>query len=68
MKPTTFDWKTGTIVSWGLDDVDETRPLSGQSGHLKEDLAQIRFPDGIVLDLGWYPSFDPDGAFAVTIV
>ena len=35
---------------------------------LKEDLAQFRLSASDLLDLGWYPSFDPDGHFVVLVV
>src|SRR5262245_20214638 len=52
MNPSTFDWKSGTVDFWDLNEIDEAKPLGDQIDHLKEDLAQIRFPGGIVLDLG----------------
>lgn len=63
-----FDWKSGEVVSWDLDWIDEANPLSEEIDHLKEDLAQITFPGGKVLDLGWYPSFDPRGEFRVLVI
>ncbi|WP_240907365.1 hypothetical protein [Paludisphaera rhizosphaerae] len=63
-----FDWKSGRIVFWDLDGINEVAPLSEQVDDLKEDLAQIAFPGGTILDLGWYPSFDPQGEFKVTVV
>lgn len=68
MNKESFDWKSGNVVFWDLDRINELIPLSEQIDDLKEDLAQIAFPGGIVLDLGWYPSFDPRGQFRVTIV
>ena len=52
-----FDWKTGRVVFWDLDPVDESRPPADQTEHLKEDLAQIEYPAGVILDVGWYPEF-----------
>jgi len=63
-----FDWKTGTVVFWDLDTVDESRPLAGQTEHLKEDLAQIEYPAGVILDVGWYPEFAATGNFVVCVV
>ena len=68
MDQASFDWKSGTIAFWDLDQIDEASPVSEQIDHLKEDLAQITYPGGIVLDLGWYPSFDLQGEFKVTVV
>lgn len=63
-----FDWKTGTVVFWDLDAIDESRPPVDQTEHLKEDLAQIEYPAGIILDVGWYPEFAATGNFVVCVV
>jgi hypothetical protein len=63
-----FDWKTGTVVFWDLDTIDESRPLSEQIEDLKEDLAQIEYPADIIMDVGWYPEFAATGNFVVCVV
>jgi hypothetical protein len=68
MKPTDFDWKTGVITFWELDALVANRPFPEQAELLKEDLVQVEFPKEIVLDIGWYPSFDPDGWFVILVV
>jgi hypothetical protein len=68
MLSTTFDWKTGTVVFWDLDTIDESQPLAEQIDDLKEDLAQIEYPAGIILDVGWYPEFAATGNFVVCVV
>lgn len=30
---------------------------------LTEDIWQFKLPDGSLLDIGWYPDSDPNGAF-----
>lgn len=35
---------------------------------LKEDLLQVEFENHILLDVGWFPSFDPLGAFQIRVV
>ena len=36
---------------------------------LDEDLAQITFPNNdYIIDIGWYPSRDIDGEFAVVVI
>jgi hypothetical protein len=35
---------------------------------LKEDLLQVVYPDGQILDVGWYPESDPAGEFRVLVV
>lgn len=68
MKRTDLCWKTGEVIYWDLDSIEEAEPLNRQSENLKEDLAQIRYQDGTLLDIGWCPSFDPSGKFIVTVV
>ena len=36
--------------------------------HLKEDLLQLRLPNGDIVDAGWLPEFDPTGTFHVAVV
>ena len=35
---------------------------------LKEDMLQISYKGNFLLDVGWYPSFDPDGCFQIRAV
>ena len=35
---------------------------------LKEDLLQVSYPNNILLDVGWYPSFDINGRFHVRLI
>lgn len=68
MKLANFNWKSGKVVYWDLNDVDEARPLVDQCEHLKEDLAQVEFPNGMLLDISWLPDCDPDGEFVICVV
>lgn len=51
-----FDWKSGKVDFRDFHEIDESEPSCGRADHLKEDLARVSSPGGIVLDLGWYPS------------
>jgi hypothetical protein len=42
--------------------------LSTQAGDLKEDMLQVKYPSSILLDVGWYPSFDLDGLFQIRVI
>ena len=35
---------------------------------LKEDLMQVAYPDGQILDVGWYPESNPVGKFKVLVI
>lgn len=67
MSPLEINWGEGHVQFWDLDAIDERRPLAEQVAELKEDLAQVEYPSGVVLDVGWYPSFSADGSFVVCI-
>lgn len=48
--------------------LDPELPLEAQAEwELKEDLFSASFPNGCTLDIGWYPSFDPEGGFGVAL-
>ncbi|WEK08955.1 MAG: hypothetical protein P0Y51_28490 [Candidatus Pseudomonas colombiensis] len=44
------------------------QPLTRQLDALKEDLLQVEYPGQLLLDVGWYPEFDKDGAFRVQVI
>ncbi|GAB5343802.1 hypothetical protein [Pseudomonas fluorescens] len=39
-----------------------------QAHHLKEDMLQVEYPNGFLIDVGWYPSFDAKGHFQIKVV
>lgn len=58
----------GVLDFWDLDDVNPDLPLEQQIDLLKEDLVQITFHSGIVVDAGWSPSFSPEGRFRIVAI
>jgi hypothetical protein len=34
---------------------------------LDQDILQVRLPNGLTIDVGWYPEGDPNGAFKVVV-
>ena len=48
--------------------MDPSRSLQDQREDLKEDLAQVRYLNGLIVDVGWYPEFSEDGQFTVRVV
>lgn len=42
--------------------------IEHQVHNLKEDMLQVEYPDGFLLDVGWYPSFDIKGHFQIKVV
>ena len=51
-----IDFSPGQIV------YAETTP------EFKEDLLQVTYPDGQILDVGWYPEGDPEGEYRLLAV
>jgi hypothetical protein len=67
MNRTQIDWRSGNVTFWALDFLDVDKPLLEQLDDLKEDLAQAQY-GGLVLDIGWFPSFSEEGTFVVRVV
>lgn len=68
MKKSGIEWKNGVVTAWDIDELDLDKSIESQIELLKEDLAQVKFGDTIVLDVGWYPEFDPLGQFGLMVV
>ena len=68
MKSTDIDWRSGNVTHWALDAIDESAPFRIQLEELREDLAQVSYANRVVIDVGWYPDFSPDGGFIVFVV
>jgi hypothetical protein len=50
------------------EDITLEDPIGRQIDLLREDLLQVQYDRGrYVLDVGWYPSFEQDGEFCVTV-
>lgn len=47
---------------------DEDSSLADIIDDLKEDLIQIEYDDGYIIDVGWYPEFDPMGNFKLVLI
>lgn len=42
--------------------------VSKQTDLLKEDMLQVEFAGGFLLDVGWYPEFDASGGFRINVI
>ncbi len=58
---------SGTITHDDLTNLD-SRILSEQIEDLKEDMLQVEYTNNLILDVGWYPSFDASGHFQIKII
>jgi len=56
------------VIYWALESLDMDQPLYSQLATLKEDLAQVQFGSGVLIDLGWYPESSTHGRFMVKVV
>ncbi|MGS2871674.1 hypothetical protein [Enterobacter huaxiensis] len=62
-----FSVKKGEIV-FNEFSLKKDIPLGKQLDELKEDMLQVEFPDGYILDVGWRPSFDENGKFYIYLI
>lgn len=67
MKAEEFDWRGGRIASWELGRLEERR-LADQLDYLTEDLAQIEYQNGRLIDVGWFPDKALNGEFHIVVV
>lgn len=63
-----MDIGQGMVVFDDISFLPEAFDAAHHVDYLKEDLLQIVFPDDLVIDVGWYPSFDEHGRFLLMLV
>jgi hypothetical protein len=68
MKQSEINWRSGEVMIWGIDDLDQSKSPESQTDILVEDLLLVRFGKTIILDLGWYPEFNSNGQFVLSVV
>ena len=56
------------IILYNEFHIDFSRSYEEQADSLNEDLFQMDLGDGRLLDIGWYPEFDPNGYFRVQVI
>jgi hypothetical protein len=62
-----LDFKKGKIVYDDFD-IKEMISFEDQVFSLKEDLFQVNYQDKYIIDIGWYPEFDPKGKFTISVI
>ena len=60
-------FKLGKII-YDEFHIDFSKPFSEQLDSLTEDLLQIEYENGYLIDLGWYPEFDENGKFTLQLI
>ena len=63
-----IDFGIGVIKKYIDFNVKEDIPLEQQVDLLKEDLLQVSYHNNYILDIGWYPEFDEEGIFRVSVI
>ncbi|MBJ8831595.1 hypothetical protein [Citrobacter sp. Cpo126] len=51
-----------------LSTIDFTKTVSEEAIRLDEDLFQLTQNNGVVIDIGWYPSLDEKGEFLIQVI
>lgn len=51
-----------------LSTLDFSKPIIEQENKLDEDLFQLSFNNGKVIDIGWYPAFEVEGEFIIQVI
>ena len=62
-----IDLKLGKIT-YNEFKIDFGKPFSEQIEALTEDLVQIEYENGYLIDLGWYPEYDSYGELIVQVI
>lgn len=44
------------------------KPFDQQTEALTEDLIQVEYDHGFIIDIGWYPELDPKGNIVVQLI
>lgn len=60
--------KFNVILTYDDFIVDNKKSLIEQIDNLKEDLLQIQIKENLLLDVGWYPSFNINGEFQIKLI
>lgn len=48
-----------------LSAIDFSQSIESQVMVLDEDLLQLSFKSGVIVDVGWYPAFEANGEFII---
>lgn len=63
-----IDKAKGKVTFDNISSIDTLLDISGNIDDLKEDMLQIEYPNNIILDIGWFPSFDIEGHFCIQVI
>jgi len=61
-----FDYELDLINIFDeLSNIDFSQDIESQIMVLDEDLLQLSFKSGVIVDVGWYPAFEVNGEFII---
>ena len=63
-----IEFGEGVIHKYDDFDLKIGVPLEEQIDLLKEDLLQVTYDNNYLIDVGWYPEFDLEGMFDVSVI
>ncbi|NHZ99208.1 hypothetical protein [Massilia sp. CCM 8734] len=63
-----LDIGKGVVVYDQISHLPDAFDVAVHIDCLREDMLQIRFGDHLLLDVGWYPSFNEQGRFLLLLV
>lgn len=55
-------------VKYNSFDISFDMPFDKQIESLTEDIILVEFEHGFIIDIGWYPEFDPEGKLVVQLI
>ena len=55
-------------VTYNSFDISFDKPFEQQIFSLNEDLVQVEYENGYLIDIGWYPECDPKGKIILQLI
>ena len=55
-------------VTYNSFDISFDKPFEQQTFSLNEDLVQVEYENGYLIDIGWYPECDPKGELILQLI
>ncbi|WP_338767681.1 hypothetical protein [Massilia sp. METH4] len=63
-----IDIRSGTVEFDDISLLPDDFKVDDHIDFLKEDMLQITYPGGAIIDVGWRPSFDRNGCFRCVLI
>lgn len=56
------------VVKYNTYNIDFNKSLARQKEELNEDLIQVEFQGGYILDIGWFPEYNEKGGIIIQLI